>query len=104
MWLDCHVRMYEAFHGVASITVPDNLRSAIASPDRYEAEIKPRLPRNSPSTTAPALSRRACENRVISRTLHIASCVNDRAGINFGRIVLPRPPRPLTSTAPLSGS
>jgi len=41
VWLDCHVRMYEAFHGVASITVPDNLRSAIASPDRYEAEINP---------------------------------------------------------------
>src|SRR5579863_2634347 len=41
VWLDCHVRMYEAFNGVASITVPDNLRSAIASPDRYEAEINP---------------------------------------------------------------
>jgi hypothetical protein len=39
--LDCHVRMYEAFDGVASIMVPDNLRSAIASPDRYEAEINP---------------------------------------------------------------
>ena len=41
VWLDCHVRMYEAFNGVASITVPDNLRSAIASSDRYEAEINP---------------------------------------------------------------
>jgi transposase len=40
-WLDCHVRMYEAFGGVSAITVPDNLRSAIASPDRYEAQINP---------------------------------------------------------------
>jgi transposase len=40
-WLDCHVRMYEAFGGVSAITVPDNLRSAIASADRYEAQINP---------------------------------------------------------------
>ena len=38
-WLDCHVRMYEAFRGVAAITVCDNLRSGIRSPDRYEAEV-----------------------------------------------------------------
>jgi transposase len=41
VWLDCHVRMYEAFNGVTAITVPDNLRSAISTPDRYEAEINP---------------------------------------------------------------
>jgi transposase len=40
-WLDCHVRMYEFFSGVSAITVPDNLRSAIKSPNRYEAEINP---------------------------------------------------------------
>src|SRR6202035_1744667 len=40
-WLDCHARMYEAFGGVSAITVPDNLRSAIASADRYEAQINP---------------------------------------------------------------
>jgi transposase len=40
-WLDCHVRMYEFFSGVSAITVPDNLRAAIQSPERYEAEITP---------------------------------------------------------------
>jgi transposase len=40
-WLDCHVRMYEFFSGVSAITVSDNLKSAIKSPDRYEAEINP---------------------------------------------------------------
>ena len=41
VWLDCHVRMYEFFDGVAAITVPDNLRSGINTPDRYEAEVNP---------------------------------------------------------------
>lgn len=41
VWLDCHVRMYEFFGGVTAITVPDNLRSGITTPDRYEAEVNP---------------------------------------------------------------
>jgi len=38
-WLMSHVRMYEFFGGVTSITVPDNLRSGIKEADRYEAVI-----------------------------------------------------------------
>jgi transposase len=41
VWLDCHARMYEFFDGVSAITVPDNLRSGVSTPDRYEAEINP---------------------------------------------------------------
>lgn len=41
VWLDCHVRMYEYFGGVAALTIPDNLRSGVSRPDRYEAEINP---------------------------------------------------------------
>src|SRR5690606_8975888 len=41
VWLDCHVRMYEAMGGVAAQTIPDNLRSAVTRPERYEAEINP---------------------------------------------------------------
>jgi hypothetical protein len=33
--------MYEATGGVSAITVPDKLRSAIASAGRYEAQINP---------------------------------------------------------------
>jgi hypothetical protein len=40
-WLDRHARMYEAFGGVSAIAVPDLLRSAIASADRYDAQINP---------------------------------------------------------------
>ena len=41
MWLDCHVRMYEFLGGVSALTIPDNLRSGVSRPDRYEAEINP---------------------------------------------------------------
>ena len=41
VWLDCHVRMYEFLGGVSALTVPDNLRSGVSRPDRYEAEINP---------------------------------------------------------------
>jgi transposase len=38
-WIDCHVRMFEFFEGVAAVTVPDNLRSGVTRTDRYEPEI-----------------------------------------------------------------
>lgn len=31
-WIDCHVRMFEAFGGVPAILVPDNLKSAVIKP------------------------------------------------------------------------
>ena len=40
-FVECHQRMYEAFSGVPAITVPDNLKSGVKRPDRYEAEINP---------------------------------------------------------------
>jgi transposase len=39
VWLDCHVRMYEFFCGVSSLTICDNLRAGVTHPDRYEAEL-----------------------------------------------------------------
>lgn len=39
VWLDCHVRMYEFFSGVSSLTICDNLRAGVTHPDRYEAEL-----------------------------------------------------------------
>ena len=38
-WLLSHVRMYEYFKGVPEITVPDNLRSGVKDPCRYDPEI-----------------------------------------------------------------
>jgi transposase len=38
-WTGCHVRALEFFGGVAEIWVPDNLKSGVKSPDRYEPEL-----------------------------------------------------------------
>ena len=38
-WLMSHRRMFEFFNGIPQILVPDNLRSGITKPDRYEATV-----------------------------------------------------------------
>ncbi len=38
-WLNCHVHFYEFLGGVPAVTVPDNLRSGVKKPDRYEPVI-----------------------------------------------------------------
>lgn len=40
-WTGCHVRALEYFGGVAAIWVPDNLRSGVKSPNRYEPDLNP---------------------------------------------------------------
>lgn len=40
-WIHAHVKMLEFFGGVPQIIVPDNLKSAVKSPDFYDPEINP---------------------------------------------------------------
>ncbi len=40
-WLDAHVKCFRFLGGVPAIVVPDNLRSAVRSPDRYEPDLNP---------------------------------------------------------------
>ena len=40
-WMDSHVRAFEFFGGVSQIVVPDNLRSGVSRPCRYEPDINP---------------------------------------------------------------
>lgn len=35
-WIDCHTRAFELFGGAAALTVPDNLKSGVNKPCRYE--------------------------------------------------------------------
>lgn len=35
-WIDAHVRMYEYFGGVPRITIPDNTKTAVITPDRVD--------------------------------------------------------------------
>lgn len=40
-WISSHVRMFEYFGGVTETIVPDNLKSAVTKPDRYDPELNP---------------------------------------------------------------
>jgi len=40
-WIDLHSNAYEYFGGVAEITIPDNLKSAVTKPCRYEPDLNP---------------------------------------------------------------
>jgi len=40
-WIGSHVRALSFFGGVPQIIVPDNLKSAVTRPDRYEPEVNP---------------------------------------------------------------
>jgi transposase len=39
-WIDCHVRMFALFGGVAGAVVPDQLRTGVTKPCRYEPEVQ----------------------------------------------------------------
>jgi transposase len=40
-WIQSHVHAFEFFHGVAEILVPDNLKTGVTHPCRYEPDINP---------------------------------------------------------------
>lgn len=40
-WINCHIRAFEFFKGVAKATVCDNLRSGVSNPCRYEPDLNP---------------------------------------------------------------
>ena len=40
-WIGSHVRMFEFFGGVTEIIVPDNTKTAVTKPDRYEPDLNP---------------------------------------------------------------
>ena len=40
-WIAAHIHTFEYIEGVAAITVPDNLKAGVTTPDRYEPELNP---------------------------------------------------------------
>jgi len=40
-WIRAHVHAYEFFQGVPEITVPDNTKTAVRGPERYEPDLNP---------------------------------------------------------------
>jgi transposase len=52
-WVGSHTRAVEFFEGVTALVIPDQLKSAVNRPCRYEPEIQRTLQGSGPSTTAP---------------------------------------------------
>jgi len=40
-WINCHVHAFEFFQGISDIVVPDNTKTGVTSPCRYEPDINP---------------------------------------------------------------
>jgi transposase len=40
-WVQCHVNALRFFGGATELWVPDNLKSGVTKPDRYEPELNP---------------------------------------------------------------
>ena len=40
-WLDAHVKAFRFLNGIPAVLVPDNLKSAVRSPDWYEPDLNP---------------------------------------------------------------
>jgi transposase len=40
-WIEAHIHTYSYIGGVAAITVPDNLKAGVTTPDLYEPELNP---------------------------------------------------------------
>lgn len=40
-WIAAHIHTFEYFHGVPRITIPDNLKSGVTKPCRYEPDLSP---------------------------------------------------------------
>ena len=43
-WIDAHVRAYEAFGGVPKVTIPDNTKTAVITPDRVDPVLNCSVP------------------------------------------------------------
>jgi transposase len=60
-WTGCHVRALEYMGGVSELWVPDNLKSGVRRPDRYEPDLNPtyaELARHYGAAVVPARVRR----------------------------------------------
>ena len=67
-FVSVHVRMLEYFGGATEVVVPDQLRSAVSMPGRYEPTIQR------------TYAERELEDRVLPSTQHIIQAVCERYG------------------------
>jgi transposase len=73
-FLSSHVRMFEAFQGVAQVLSPDNLKSAVSKAHRYDPELNPaytRLAEHYGVGIVPARVRAPKDKAIVERTVQI---------------------------------
>jgi len=74
-WIDGHIHAFEYFHGVPEITVPDNTRTAVKHPCRYEPDINPTfldLAEHYNTTVIPARSRKPKDKAKVENGVLVA--------------------------------
>lgn len=74
-WTGCHVRALEFFGGVSEIWVPDNLKSGVKKPDRYEPELNPtyaELARHYEAAIIPARVRKPKDKAKVEQAVLLA--------------------------------
>ncbi|QAT87236.1 hypothetical protein EJ065_5703 [Corallococcus coralloides] len=74
-WVACHVNALEYMGGVAQVWVPDNLKSAVTSPHRYEPDLNPtyaELARHYGAAVIPARVRRPRDKAKVEQGVLLA--------------------------------
>ena len=74
-WIKSHVHAFEFFGGVAEILVPDNLKTGVTNPCRYEPDINPTyqdLAEHYGTTVIPARSRRPKDKAKVESAVFVA--------------------------------
>jgi transposase len=74
-WIKSHVHAFEFFGGVAQILVPDNLKSGVTNPCRYEPDINPTyqdLAEHYEATVIPARSGKARDKAKVESAVLVA--------------------------------
>ena len=85
-WIDAHVHAFEAFGGTARLLVPDNLRTGVSRPDRYEPALNPayaRMAEHYGTAIVPARVRRPRDKPVVEGSVRfvanqVAAVLRDR--------------------------
>jgi len=93
-WIGSHVRAFEFFQGVPEIVVPDNLKSGVTSPCRYDPELNPTyrdLADHYCVSIVPARVRRPrdkakVENGVLQAERWIAAPLRNRRFFSLGEL------------------
>ena len=74
-WVQCHVNALEYMGGVTQVWVPDNLKSAVTSPHRYEPDLNPtyaELARHYGAAVIPARVRRPRDKAKVEQGVLLA--------------------------------